>query len=268
MANSPVVGTGPIQFVDGGQQLSIPLTDLAFDSSGSIVNSWPLYSQHTAATDAWLNYLKKNGAIYPGPTPPPSAAMVITAHNPGSSGNNISITFTNVGTTDPNDATKFDATVIETESYPGLTKDTITAALTSKPGLVTLAAGAPAKPGNGQWQIPNVAPFKVEVLESDNATGAFELDARANDAEAQHTTVTVSNASTDANNPFFDLTVTWQKTQTKVDVNGLGAAFEYEIDVAAPQGGTLSMPAAGTFNLRGGSEAATATNAKAIVVGG
>jgi hypothetical protein len=274
MANSPVVGTGPIQFTDAGQQLSIPLTDLAFDSSGNIVNSWPLYSHHATAADAWINYLVKNGAIYPGAAPPPAAAMVLTAHQVGSSGNNISITFSNVGTADPTDTKKFDAVLTEKDSYPGLTKDTIVDALANRPGLVTIPTATPGKPANGQYQMP-AAPFKVKVLQADGTTKAFDLQARDTaDSEAKYTTVTISGVSADPNNPFFDLTITWQKTATAIDVNelkGVGATpgvFEYEVDITAPTGGSLAMPAAGTFNLRGGSETATAKSASAIVVGG
>jgi hypothetical protein len=275
MATSPAIGTGPVQFTDAGQQFSIPLSDLAFDPSSHIVNNWPLYGQHTAAVDAWLGYLVKNGVIYPGAAPPPTAAMVITAHTSGSAGNNIGITFSNVGTTDPTDPTKFDATLLETDTYPRLTKDTIAAALTKRPGLVTLTTATPAKPVNGQYPMSGLTkPYKVKVLAGATTT-AFELTARSSaDDEAKYTTVTISGVSSDPSDPMFDLTVTWQKAvigTTATLLQGGGGTpgvFQYEIDVAPPTGASLGMPAGGTTNLRGGSEAAAATNASAIVVGG
>src|SRR5260370_8620296 len=142
MATSPAVSSGPFEFVDEttGQQLSIPLSDLAFDASGNLIpTGWPLYQQHKATVDSLLNYLRSTGAIYPAPSPPPAPAMVIEAKAKGSSGNNIQIAFSKVGTSDPNDATKFDAQLSETDTYPGLTKDTIKAI----PRTPTTAATSP-----------------------------------------------------------------------------------------------------------------------------
>src|SRR5260370_12547911 len=147
MATSPAVSSGPFEFVDEttGQQLSIPLSDLAFDASGNLIpTGWPLYQQHKATVDSLLNYLRSTGAIYPAPSPPPAPAMVIEAKAKDSSGNNIQIAFSKVGTTHPNDATKVDAQLSETDTYPGLTNDTIEGILWtptttgSTPGLVTV----------------------------------------------------------------------------------------------------------------------------------
>src|SRR2546430_1386957 len=154
MATTPAVGSGPVEFMDEstGQQLSIPLSDLAFDANGNLIPSgWPLYQQHKATVDSVLKYLQTTGAIYPAPSPPPAPAMVIEAKQQGSSGNNIQIEFSKVGTTDPNDPTKFDAKVTETEAYNGLTKDTDLGTAFAYEITVSPPPGAaaPGVPANG-----------------------------------------------------------------------------------------------------------------------
>src|ERR1700694_4995564 len=149
MATTPAVGSGPVEFMDEttGQQLSIPLSDLAFDAGGNLIpTGWPLYQQHKATVDSLLYYLQGTGAIYPSASPSPAPAMVIEAKQQGPTGNNIQIEFSKVGTTDPNDATKFDAKLTETEVYNGLTKDTVEGVVGTpatpgtKPGLVLVTA--------------------------------------------------------------------------------------------------------------------------------
>jgi hypothetical protein len=110
-------------------------------------------------------------------------------------------------------------------------------------------------------------PYKVDVLELDGATTAFELNARLpNDAGAQYTTVVISNAA-NVNDPHFDLTVTWKRTMNGIKVADLGADFGYEVDVLGPGGNQPTQPGNGTVLLRGGAEAAAATPASADVPG-
>src|SRR5690348_12333752 len=126
MASTPVVGAGPVDFMNEstGQQLSIPLSDLAFTNNQIDASGWPLYNQYKATVDALLQYMVKSGALAPGTAPSPTPAMVLTAKAPGGLGNNIQLTFKNVGA-DPNDPDKFDATLTDTDTWRGLTKDTI-----------------------------------------------------------------------------------------------------------------------------------------------
>src|SRR5436309_7350705 len=126
MASTPVAGTGPVEFMDAttGKQLSIPLSVLAFKNNQIDASSWPLYNQYKPEVDALLAYMVKSGALTPGATPPPQPALMLTAKQSGALGNNIQVTFKNVGA-DPNDPDKFDATMTETDKWQGLTKDTI-----------------------------------------------------------------------------------------------------------------------------------------------
>jgi hypothetical protein len=262
-----------------GQQLSIPLSDLAFDASGNLVPSgWPLYQQHKATVDSLLKYLLTTGAIYPAASPSPAPAMVIEAKQQGSSGNNIQLEFSKVGTTDPNDPTKFDAKLTETEVYNGLTKDTIEgvvgtpASPGTTPGLVLVtAASAVGRPANKVYSMSaGAAPFKLKILEADGTTQAFELQARTpTDAEAKYTNVTISGVSaTDATDPHFSLAVSWQKSATGIKATDLGTTFAYEIIVSPPPGAAApGVPANGVVSLRGGAEVAAATTAKAVVSG-
>jgi len=203
---------------------------------------------------------------------------VIEAKQLGSSGNNIQIAFSKVGTTDPNDPTKFDVQVTEAEVYNGLTKDTIEGVLGtpatagSAPGLVLVTAGSAAgRPANQSYSmLAGAAPFKLKILEADGTAQAFELQARgASDLEAKYTAVAISGVSaTDANDPHFNLAVTWQKSATAIKAADLGAQFSYEIKVSPPPGATApGVPANGVVTLRGGAQVAAATTAKAVVTG-
>jgi hypothetical protein len=278
MATAPVVGTGPVEFLseqgpDQGKQMLIPLTFLYFDANGVLKgDKWPLYLAHQATVDALLDYLSKAGAVYPAPQPSPPAALTITARHAGSSGNNIQLTFSNSGTSDPNDPKKFDAALVESDTYIGLTKDTAeqTVGTNAGAGLVFVTQGsAKARPKAGQYPMATLAqPFKVEVLD-DHGNPAFELQPRdGTDNEAKNTTITVSGISNDPNDPHFNLTVTWQKTVAGLNTGQLQTDFEYEITVDNPPGGNqLGMPANGTIALRGGSDPAVAKSATAVVAG-
>src|SRR5262249_12727077 len=126
MTSTPVVGTGPIDFMDEstGQQLSIPLADLAFTNGQIDASAWPLYTSHKPSVDAQLKYLVGAGALTPAPTPPPRPALVLTARNAGRYGNGIQVAFSNAGA-DPNNPDRFDAALSETDTWHGLTKDTV-----------------------------------------------------------------------------------------------------------------------------------------------
>jgi hypothetical protein len=118
--------------------------------------------------------------------------------------NNIQVIFTNSGTSDPNDAKKFDAQLVETDTHLGLTKGTVEKTLGIAPGaglVFPTVNSARGRPKNGVFPMAGLAsPFKIGVLEDDNATVAYELEARKDDAEAKYTTVVVSGVNpNDAN---------------------------------------------------------------------
>lgn len=279
MSNTPVIGTGPIEFMseagaaDQGKQLSIPLTELYFDSNGVLKGDrWPLYVAHKDAVDKLLAYVQQAGAVQPGSAPAPAAALKVTARYAGAAGNNIKLIVTKSGTSDPADATKFDAELVEQDSYPRLTKDTIEKVVGSAQGAALIfitPASAAAKPKAAAYpMLGGAQPFKVSVLDA-NGNQAFEVNARnANDDEAKYTTITISGVSNDPADPKFDLTVGWDKSGVGLHPADLQPTFAYEITVGnPPDGNALGVPGNGTVLLSGGSDPAQATPASAVVIG-
>src|SRR5260370_22095599 len=120
MATAPATANGPIEFTDqNGKQFLIPISALFFDT-GTLKTNWPLYQQNKPEIDALLKYLQSSGAVKTAPQPAPVAAMVISAKQPGSAGNDVVINFSNVQP-HQNAPTTFDASVTETNTYAGLT---------------------------------------------------------------------------------------------------------------------------------------------------
>jgi hypothetical protein len=272
MASTPVVGSGPVDFMDEttGQQLSIPISELAFTNNQIDASKWPLYNKHKLTVDAILAYLVSSGALTPAPAPPPVPALVLTAKQVGAAGNNIQVTFSNVGA-DPNDPAKFDASLTETDTWKGLTKDTIEKVVGTAAGgslVFVTATSAVGRPRNQTYSVAVVGD-KFKVFENDGVTEAFELNARTNDPEAKYTTVIISNVNAvDQTDPHFDMTATWQKSAAGIHVTpDLANEFAYEVAVAGPNGGAPGVPANGSVVLRGGAEAAPASAASAIVSG-
>jgi hypothetical protein len=265
MARTPALATGPVEFTDAGNQVSLPLSSIFFDG-GAIHAEGAIYNAHKAAADDWLTYLAKTGEIVPDAQPPSKTAMVIQAKNPGSNGNFIQIQFSNPDNTDPNNV-KFDAAVTETDTYPGLTPATIQPALTAQSGLVFLTGAAPTElPKPGTYPLAVVSPntaATADIPKNSGSGNAFTLQARADGADGGLTQATIKDVTTTS----FTLVAAWKKTATQITASDLGSAFDYEITVSAPSGGSISAPAAGTVNLSGGSDASAASQASAVVPG-
>jgi hypothetical protein len=272
MAKTPVMAaTGPVELLAGTQQISLPLTALYFED-GELKAAGPLYTAHQADVDTWLQYLSDQGLITAAATPPPKQALLITAKNTGSQGNDIRIALSNVRQ-DPSDATKqiFDATLTQTDQYSGLTKDAIKAVLGatasftdgSRPGLVYVSsAGTPDVPKAGTYAPNNTFVVKVP---KDGGGNAFELTYRVQDSAAT-ATVEIADVSTDEGT--FSLVATWAKTAAGIHVTALGTSFSDHIAVTKPEGGAATdgdVPAPGTVVLAGGADAASAQKASAAV---
>jgi hypothetical protein len=266
MARTPALTNGPVEFTDSkGNQVSLPLSSIFFDGN-TIHAEGPLYTANQAAADDWLTYLAKIGEIVPDANPPSKTAMVIQAKAAGSTGNLIQVQFSNLDDTDPNDV-KFDAAVTETDTYTQLTPGTVQAALAAQPGLVSVP-GSPAtelpKPGAYALAVsaPNT-PASVDIPKNSGAGNAFTVQARTDAADGALTQVTIKDVTATT----FTLVAAWKKTATQITAANVGATFDYEITVSAPTGGALSAPAAGTVTLSGGSDAAPANEASAVVPG-
>lgn len=271
MADTPATAMGPLEFTDEGEQFVIPLSALYFDSGVTLKTSSPFYAKHKHALDGWLAYLQNSGLVTPAPVAPPAPAMVITAADKGSAGNDIVIAFANVHE-DPNTHnTVFDATLTHTDTYPGLAPDTVGDVLgTSKgtgtrKGLVFVSSGGtPTQPANGSYPLSGGPPATADISDGQSGT-AFSVTTRSNDADSANTMVEITAADDVSNPDTFTLTATWSKQVTGIEVGDLEGSFASEITVDAPPGGQLLPPAPGTVSLRGGSDVTGPTAASVTV---
>jgi hypothetical protein len=265
MPRTPSLASGPVEFTDAGNQISLPLSSIFFDGN-TIHAEGSLYNSHKAAADDWLTYLAKIGEIVPDAQPPSKTAMVIKAKTAGSNGNFIQVQFSNFDNTDPNNV-KFDAAVTETDTYTGLTPGTIQPALTAQSGLIILPGTQPTDvPKAGTYPMAIVSPntaATVDIPKNSGSGNAFTVQARADGADGALTQVTIKDVTATT----FALVAAWKKSATQITASSLGSTFNYEITVSAPSGGTLSAPAPGTVTLSGGSDAASASAASAVVPG-
>lgn len=296
MSESVALGSGPITLTaqQDGRLLLIPLSALTFDANGIIqVTNWPLYNAYKADVDHWLGYLVSIGALTPGATPPPKPAMIIQAADPGGAGNSIQVAFSKI-TPDPGDPTNaakttFDATINETDTYPGLSIDPaspsfITSVLGTqtvigtRPGLVhVLDAVPPAPPAQLALPLAGTYPLgggtaskksSAAVINNDSSGNSFQVEAKKNGLDGNNTTVTICNVDPTAKT--FTLVATWtQPTITGIklaDLPGKLTGTGYEITVKPPDGGDFAIPAPGTIGLSGGADAVTASPASGIAL--
>ena len=286
MSTSPtVLGNGPLEFTDStGKQVSIPLSALKFDPKNN--------NQLTVDPSKWggtlptfitslLTNLAQQGLIVPAPVPSPKPALTVTAADPGSAGNNIQAVFTVTGSDPDPTKTKFSVTVTETDSYQGLSLDpksssyigTILGAKSTSPGLVHVVPASIAASGTPASATPFKAASQNANAQSDVKTGdatpktVFTLEAKKKGKDGEQTSV-VSVGPNAKDSSTFDLTVQWTKAVTDLTVvnvkTNTGTALCYEVKITPPPSGIFSVPA-GTVQLSGGSDGASATAASAIV---
>jgi hypothetical protein len=261
MTNTPALGGSPVAFTDdNGSQREIPLTQLFFDDNGINASNWAPYATYKAIVDPWLASLVAQGLLAPGPAPSGRAALQVTAREGGAAGNAVSVSFAN-----PNMAAgTVDVTVQAQQVWSMLTAGTITAVLGtgagtgSQPGLVFVVPPPPqanAKPAAGTVPAAGT-PAQFAVPQQGGGT-AFTLQALYSDAadaaDAALLTVTVTP---DGENPWFSLAVSWTKTRAGASVADLVSAnpFAFLVAFAAPEGGLIGPPNAGTLTLQGGTD--------------
>jgi len=219
-----------------------------------------------SALTAALPGILAQGFVWPAP-PVIAPVFTITAAEPGTIGNGVSITFANPSAA--NDTV--DVTVSATQAYPGLTLATIGSVIGtaagggSSPGLAFLSSTAPptAMPASG-GPISFAEPqggstYVAAVPAGSGSTPAFTLQALSSQADAALLTATISSVTATS----FTLTIAWKKSQTGVSLaSGLGAlnsAFGFLLKFSpppagAPASGAYAPPAAGTIVLAGGAD--------------
>lgn len=266
MVKTPALGGSPVAFTDSnGNQREIPLALLFFDQHGINATHWPGYYSYQSIVDPWLGFLVAQGLLAPGTVPAGKPALEIAAREAGAAGNAVSVTFANpAANADPNAAT-VDTTVAAQQRWSLLTAASLADLLGtapgggSQPGLVFLVAPPPAAgtmPVAGTVKAEG-APAQFAIPKQGGGT-AFTLEATFNDANdaADAALLTATIGDVDAANNSFSLTVNWTKSQNAVTLHDLVAAnpFAFLVNFAAPTGGLIGPPNAGTMTLQGGAD--------------
>ncbi len=202
-----------------------------------------------------------------------SVTMNVSAADPGSAGNNISVSISNVQVSIPS---TFDLGVTETDVYPSLSTGTIVSIVGdtntpgSKPGLAHVV-GKPALPPNNQTVQFTGGQNNVNAQASFlDATGkvALTLEAKKPGSDGNLITATISNVQASGS---FTLGLTWTKTVPGLTLGDflqkIQSNLSYEITATPPAAG-MTLPAEGVTTLSGGTDAvggASGTAATAAV---
>jgi hypothetical protein len=212
-----------------------------------------------------LSYLVAQQLLQPGAVPSGKPALIISAREAGAAGNAVSAIFAKpTPNADPNAAT-VDVTVSGQQSWSLLTAASLLSVLGtgpgtgSQPGLVFLVAPPPAAgtmPVAGTVTATGTLP--EFVVPKQGGGTAFTLEAlfhsAADTADAALLTVTVKDV--DATNNSFSLVVNWTKSHAAAALHDLVNAnpFAFLVSFAAPSGGLIGPPNAGTITLQGGTD--------------
>jgi hypothetical protein len=254
------------------------LRDISFND-GVITAKGAIYTAHQALLNALLPHLAASGLIIPGPPLPVQPVMVLTAKQPVINGNFIAANFSAFDYTNPADP-EFTASVTETDTWPGLTPDTVQQVLGSassgsgigaSPGLVFVPGAAPAStayPADGTYPLADAGGTAEVTVPLDSGGGdAFTLRARAPGTDGELTSVQVIHEDPAAST--FTLIATWNKQPAaKIQASDMATEFAYELDVAPPPGATaVAAPAPSSVVLSGGANAAPAQKASATLSG-
>ncbi len=286
MAATPVVGTGPVTFTDAssGQQFCVPLTALGFDDGKIASTAWAgpagFTTEQRALLDAYLGRLVSAGALVPGESPPPAAAMVFKAKQAGASGNRIQIAISNVRESPPGSGTiLFDLAIIQTDAYAGLSVDSasarhVKAVLGTETKAGTDAGLARTRdaddvkllPKNGAYSFTGGSDTdrSAAAIDANDGSGtAYTLDAWAAGASGDLTKVTVSNAGPATDPKAFDLQVVWTQSFAALKTSTIDAtlARNFLVEVSKPAGAEYAVPSPGTILLSGGADASDAAQA-------
>lgn len=253
-----------------GKQLSIPLNFLAFDNGAVVASAWPGYAANKAVLDPWLAILAARKLLRAGAAPQAVPAILLTARDPGSTGNSIKVTIANVvPKAGSPEKTKADVTVSVTQTYAGLTLATaasllgVGAGAGSRQGLAFLAAAPAAMPDAAEADFSG-SPAQWDVAKAGGGGSAFILKPRHDEPDATKLHGKIS--AVDAGAGTFTLTLSWSKTQAGVQLKDLQNTFAFVLKAAAPPSG-FALPAVGAVTLSGGSDSPP-TPSKGIVLTG
>jgi hypothetical protein len=277
VARLAVLAAGPVGYTDaGGSQVSIPTSAMFFED-GAVGFTAPT-SMDGATKDGignWLTALATEGLLTPDTSTPSVAAMIVQAKDTGPSGNAIQIDITNVRPK-PTDTSKkiVDASVSEADEWQMLTPATLKTVVGTSTGtgdqrglVFVSSSGAPVQPKDGTYPMTG-DPATVVINKADGTAGAFTLTTKAGGPDAALTTIVISGAADAANPGTFSMRATWTKAAAALEAGDIQGAFDYEISVDPPAGGSLAVPAPGTYPLSGGASTRAATKASVSLPAG
>jgi len=264
MGTYPVLGTGPLSFVDANfDQQELPLNQIYSTPNGWDVTTSPLYTTaNQSVINALLQLLSSQGFLVPAlqslAATPSAPQATVTAVQAGTMGNFIIITFTKVNLS----TGTFNVTVTSTQVFSNLTPasvgtgTTVSTALGDSPATAT---GLVYVSNAGDGNMP--APFSGAAgAVNDTATPtpgtAFTLAPTAA-AQAANITVTVATGAAGT----FTVTAVWSLAATGQTVSDLLTAnpFSYLVTFSGQNG---PLPS-GTVTLTGGANATGSTQAVA-----
>jgi hypothetical protein len=254
-----VVGDGPIAFyTDEGQQVLIPLSTISIDGD-EVTTTMAL--EPAAALSAWLKHESKLGRIRAVPDEPPGEAMRITAVEPGTIGNHITVTIDG-GATDT-----VDVTITSIDEYRGLRlvdlEPTLgsTRVTGSRVGLVQFKTPGTADPIEGDAAPTDPQSAPPSWIASGGANPAFTVEARRPGTDPLRVTVHVGNIAGAGAALTFTLTATWSVkvrgvTATNMEApDGLVNQAAFIVRIEKPASGVYKLPKAGTIvTLSGGAD--------------
>jgi hypothetical protein len=208
-------------------------------------------------------------------TPAVAPAIIFTAAEAGTAGNNITVSISVHPGPDVAHST-FDVTVTETDSYTALTMSTVEPVLGSDTtggtaaGLVRVLHSSltDVLPTSATHQLTGgtvTAPASVKAVSPGTEAGLTFL-AKRNGADGALTAVRITSNPAQGS---FDLEATWTKTVTGVTVATAAeslAALGYAVTVAPPSGGAFALPSAtqnAPIRLAGGAESPSPKQASA-----
>jgi len=266
------LATGPISFLDdNSNQQEIPLSSIYFDADGPHT-TWPSYGSGTASTqkliDAILQQLSVQGLLVPGSQSTPTPVLTVTATQPGTTGNVIQVTISNVSTI----ANTMTVAVSATEVHPGLTTATIgdalgTSAATAN-GLVYLQSNNNQAPAAFTGNISGAPDLNCAIPEAADSTKTAFVVAAADSSDADDAVNISINVAPDPSPAItFALTAGWKKSQDNVTLPMLTtpATNPFGLLVAFTGAADGPPPAAGTVTLQGGANATSSPAVRASV---
>jgi hypothetical protein len=200
-----------------------------------------------------------------------SPAMVLTAADAGTAGNDIEFAVIKVFP-DPNPLqTRFTVGLSDRHSYKGLTTATIQSVLAASPGLVQISGAVTPglAPQAGRRKLSGGTATAKATAEFANVQAgiAFTLAAKKVGSVGNQTYVAVTNVDLSAGT--FDLDVLYEVEVPSISLEQLGQNIDeslaYDIVISAPTGRNLLVPSTGGILLKDGADGQQPVKASATL---